>query len=184
MISLYSSLVALTLAATALAGPSTEAVDETMAGAEHCVIEVIDQLETGELIMSDPACFETFAAAMANASRGSVRVDPGTRGAEVFADASLSAALSTFTIGIHYDGYSGSGSSITVVGSACNGGYWNTPAAWDNRISSSWNGCHRLAHYDGPNKTGSYGSTWGTGSVHNVPSYINNKAESIRYSSS
>ncbi len=100
----------------------------------------------------------------------------------MFTNDAVMAAASTFTLGIHYDGYNGTGSSITVVGSSCSGGWWNTPSWFDNRISSSWNGCYRLRHYNKPNRGGMSGSTYGAGSVHNVPWWINNKAESVSYS--
>lgn len=67
------------------------------------------------------------------------------------------------------------------MGAGCTGGYWNTGLAWANRISSSWNGCYRLRHYDGPNKSGASGDTVGAGSTHNVPAAINNKTESVAY---
>lgn len=88
--------------------------------------------------------------------------------------------LSSFTLGIHFDGYNGSGSSITVVGASCTGGWWNTGSAWANRISSSWNGCYRLKHHDEPNRVGASESTTGSGRVHNL-SVLNNRAESVSY---
>jgi hypothetical protein len=67
-----------------------------------------------------------------------------------------------------------------VVGGSCSGGYWNTGSTWANRISSSWNGCYRLRHHDGPSKTGTYADTLGPG-THNLPSHMNNKTESVSY---
>jgi hypothetical protein len=60
---------------------------------------------------------------------------------------------STFIIGIHYDGLGFTGSSFSVVGSDCAGGWLNTPAGWNDRIRSTVNGCPRIRHYDGANLT-------------------------------
>jgi hypothetical protein len=160
----------------------------TAAGAEpadeHCVVEVVDQLESGEFVLSDPVCFVTFAEAAWYASSGVVILESDTTPSDLTHMPVIAGVLSTFTLGVHYDGYSGGGSSISVVGSSCSGGYWNTPPAWDNRISSTWNGCPRIKHHDLPNKGGSYASTYGVGSVHNVPARLDNRAESISYWSS
>ena len=156
--------------APASSGPAAE---ET-----HCVVEVVGVRAAGELVMSRPVCFETFAEAIGYASGGSVAVSAGS---EVFTNPEVGALLSTFTLGIHFDGYSGAGSSITVVGDSCVGGYWNTGAAWANRISSSYNGCYRVRHHDLANKGGSYGDTLGSGSTHNVPWWIDNRSESVSY---
>ncbi len=93
------------------------------------------------------------------------------------------AAVSSFTLGIHYDYSNGGGSSITVVGSSCTGGWWNTPSWFDNRESSSYNGCNRLKHWDYPNASGSYQSTWTVGQTDNL-TYMSNRVESVSYHSS
>ncbi len=158
---------AVPLLALALGTPTTAVTTDTEA--EHCVVVVVEQAADGELITTDPECFGTKSAALAYAEwQTAVRTPGGT-------------ALATFTLGTHYDGLSGTGSSISVVGSSCSGGHWNTPSSWDNRISSTRNGCNRVKHHDYPNKGGSYASTWGVGVLSNVPSYMNNRAESVSY---
>ena len=126
-------------------------------GESHCVVVVMGQEKSGELITTDPTCFGTERLARLWANSGlalattfDLRDDPIQ-------------ALLTFNLGIHYDGFNGTGSSISVVGSSCTGGWWNTPAAWDNRISSSFHGCAALRHYDLANKGGSFSSLpeWG-----------------------
>ena len=124
----------------------------------HCVVVVIGQEESGELITTDPVCF----------------------GIERLAQLQ---ELSSFTLGTHYDGFNGTGSSINIIGSSCTGGYWNTPSAWDNRISSSYHGCAALRHYDLPNKGGSVQLTTGAGTIKNL-STLNNRTESVSYSAS
>lgn len=124
----------------------------------HCVVVVVGQEKSGELVTTDPVCLETEGLA------------------------SL-LALATFNLGIHYDGLNGTGSSISVVGASCTGGWWNTPSAWDNRISSSYHGCAALRHYDLPNKGGSVQLTTGIGTIKNLTT-LNNRTESVSYSAS
>lgn len=146
----------------------------------HCVVFVIDQADDGEFITSKPTCFgnELFARTWA-------ALDPKGELAQTSGTGSLTGGLAalTFTLGTHYDGFGGSGSSITVVGGSCTGGYWNTPTSWDNRISSSYNGCAHLIHWDYPAKSGSSQSTYGSGTTDNL-SYMNNRTESVSYHSS
>jgi hypothetical protein len=149
----------------------------------HCVVRVLGERPSGEFIVTEPTCFSTFAAAMASASDGALSLPSRTAGDIPFRDARVASTLASFTLGIHYDGFGGTGSSISVVGSSCTGGWWNTPSSWRNRISSSYNGCTRLRHYDNPNTSGSYQDTYGAGTTDNLSS-LNNRAESVSYHSS
>jgi hypothetical protein len=136
----------------------------------HCVITVVAQDPSGNLRTEHLGCF----------------LDP-TEAQRVAADLSngrASLGLTSFTLGIHYDGTNGTGSSITIVGSSCGGGYWNTGPTWANRISSSYNGCQRLRHYDLPSATGASADTTGAGTTDNLPGALNNKTESVMYLSS
>lgn len=167
------------LAAVLLAGVPA------MAGAEgdvelHCLVVVVGEKASGELIVTTPDCYASFQEAMAVASGGLFSVEAAPSGEELFTDPEAGSLLASFTLGTHFDGLNGSGASISVVGGSCTGGYWNTGATWANRISSSWNGCYRLRHHDGPNKTGTYADTVGSG-THNLPFAMNNKAESVSY---
>lgn len=149
----------------------------------HCVVEVVAQTADGELLTGPADCYPTFAEAMAVASGGRLRLLAATPGSVVLTDEAIAESVSSFTLGIHYDGASGSGSSISVVGSSCAGGYWNTSSSWSNRITSSWNGCARLRHWDGPSKTGSYQDTSGVGTTDNLTT-MDNRTESVSYHSS
>lgn len=146
----------------------------------HCVVFVVDQESDGELITTDPECFadpldaEAWVTVGWQLAHGPEALFDGMGGVST---------LATFTLGRHYDGFNGSGSSIHVVGSSCTGGYWNTPSAWDNRISSSFNGCAHLRHWDGPNMSGSSESTYGGGTTDNL-TFMNNRTESVSYYSS
>lgn len=146
----------------------------------HCVVEVVGQEPSGEFIVTEPTCYSTFPQAVAAMSDGVLRLPPDSTGVLAFGDEGLATTLSSFTLGIHYDGLGGSGSSISVVGSSCTGGWWNTPSSWRNRISSTYNGCNQLRHYDNPNKSGSYETTWGSGSTDNLGP-LNNRTESVAY---
>lgn len=169
-----------TLLSAAVAG--TPASANPVATETHCVVTVVGQLHDGELILDEPRCHPSLAEALLDASGGTVRLDPGAPGSMLFGGSGVDEGLlASFTLGIHFDGINGSGSSISVVGSSCNGGWWNTGATWANRISSSWNGCYRLKHHDGPNKTGASESTLGIGATHNLSAALNNKAESVSY---
>ena len=173
--------------AIALLTPADVAVSSQpapMAGESHCVITTFGQRDDGRLITSDPECFDTFAGAMTEASQGTLRLPAGTSETVLFTDSSVAAAVSAFTLGIHFDGYSGTGSSLTVAGSSCTGGWWNTPSWFDNRISSSSNGCARLKHFDYPNVSGYLAATTGAGTTDNLPSGANNRTESVSYHSS
>lgn len=133
----------------------------------HCVLVVVAQDVSGELKTESRGCF--FLATEA-------QVAAELRGA--------GGELASFTLGIHYDGTNGTGSSITIVGSSCGGGYWNTGPTWANRISSSYNGCQRLRHHDLPSAAGASVDTTGAGTTDNLPALLNNKTESVTYLSS
>lgn len=143
------------------------------------MIFVVGVAENGQFKTSEPECFRTRGEASSWAALGLPLMS--STGTEL-SNGGV-AAMSTFTLGTHYDGFNGTGSSISVVGSSCTGGHWNTTPSWDNRISSSYNGCARLRHYDFPNKGGSAENTYGAGTTDNLGP-LNNKSESISYHSS
>jgi hypothetical protein len=158
---LHRTVFLLAVFALVLALPATAA---PAGGESHCVVEVIGQRLTGEFLLGPQRCFNHRWEAAAATSQGVV-------------------SFSSFVLGVHYDGANGTGSSISVMGSSCTGGWWNTGATWANRISSSYNGCGRLRHYDGPNKTGAWEDTTGVGTTDNL-GVMNNRTESVAYLSS
>jgi len=153
------------LCAAALVAPAAAAPDVE----DHCVVRVVDQLDSGELVVSEPDCYSTFDAAMA--AEG---VDAWGEGAS----ARVESAAATFTIGTHYDGAGFTGSSMSVVGSNCAGGWVNVASNWNNRISSTLNGCPRIRHYSGYSLTGSFESTLSPGG--NLGP-LNNQTSSLQY---
>ena len=130
----------------------------------HCVIEVTGQQPDGEFTTTPAQCYATQTEAL-----DSVGVQSG---------ASAFSATSTFVIGIHYDGFNWTGSSMTVVGSDCGGGWLNVSAAWNNRIRSTYNGCPRIRHFDGYNLTGAWEDTVSPGG--NL-TYMDRNTSSIQY---
>ena len=161
--------------------PAAVGVSRSAPGESHCVLRVLGQTADGELLLSPLECYQTLAAALEAASGRTVTLDPEFSGAQLLVEASLGQFELASTLGVHFDGLNGTGSSISISGAGCTGGYWNTGPSWANRISSSWNGCYRLRHHNLPSGSGSYGDTVGVGSTQNVPSSINNKAESVSY---
>ncbi len=135
---------------------------------EHCVVHVISTAPSGELLVGPASCYPTLEGAMTAED-----VDASGTGAS-----QRVSALATFTIGIHYDGGNFTGSSISVVGSNCSGGWLNLSATWNNRISSTEHGCPRIRHYSGTGLTGSSQTTVAPGG--NLTS-LNNITSSIQY---
>jgi hypothetical protein len=132
---------------------------------EHCAARVVGQKPSGEYILSPVTCRSSDAAAV-DAVSASTTVGYTTE-------------ATTFTIGTHFDGASFTGSSFSVVGSNCSGGWLNLSSTWDNRVSSTLNGCPVITHYDGDNLSGAAEYTFGAGG--NLIN-LNNKTNSIRYS--
>jgi hypothetical protein len=158
------------LVATVLGASTGAAEARDLEVDDQCVVHIVDQLPSGELLVSDPACYPSFAEAMQ--AEG---VDAWGTGASARA---TSMAAATFTIGTHYDGFGFTGASTSVVGSNCNGGWLNTSSAWNNRISSTKHGCPRIRHYNGQNLTGSSETTFSPGG--NLGP-LNNATSSIQY---
>jgi hypothetical protein len=143
----------------------------------HCVIEVIGIEQTGELITAEPVCFGTLAQALSSVGAD---VDPDATLTldDVTAQDLAPVAAASGPIGIHYDGSNRTGSSITVVGSDCAGGYLNLSSDWINRISSTLNLCPVVRFFDGYDKSGSSETTY-TSTV-NLFS-LNNASNSVQY---
>jgi len=172
----FGLVVTMVLGVVAAAGAAADPLAES-----HCVVRVVDELPSGELVTTSPECYSTLAAAVTAAAGGRYRAPAGLSGRDLFLDPSVGASVASFTLGIHFDGRYGTGSSISVVGSSCTGGWWNTGAVWANRISSSWNGCYPLRHHDLPNRSGSRVDTVGSQATHTLPSWMDNRTESVSY---
>lgn len=156
----------------AVAAPSAGAsVQPVAGGTRHCVVEVVGQAKDGEYLLSEPECYSDYATAMASIGLGSDVTTP--------ARAEAAAASVQSTLASHFDGAGYTGSSFSVSGVDCLGGYINMSAGWDNIVSStfSWM-CPRVRHWTGVNKTGSFQDTVPSG---NLSSPVNNAVSSIQY---
>ena len=160
--------VASTLAFTAVVAiGAASATDKTppttpTSAAPHCLTRVTGKSPSGELQLSTPACYATFATVLLKAGGGDGVV----------------ALSGDFIIGTHYDGANFTGASISVQGSDCYGGYINLTGWWANRVSSTINGCPQIDHYFWPNLGGPSEATTGFGG--NL-FWLNNLSESISY---
>ena len=178
-----STLLAATILATCIAVPAAAASQD-----EHCLITTEEPTRGTELVVVDVECFRTFAEVLTRVGASSEireRVsEPAQLTAEDMEDLSpgggdeKASAQSASIIGIHYDGASFSGSSFSVSGSNCSGGYLNVSSTWNNRVSSTANGCPTIRHYDGYNLIGTNQSTTGFGG--NL-TYMDNRTSSIQY---
>lgn len=137
----------------------------------HCVVTVIDQLKSGEYILSEEECFGSFDAAM-----DSVGLDIA---AEETSNQSQAAAAVQSTLAVHFDGANYTGASFSVVGVNCLGGYINlNGGSWDNRVSSTFGGiCPRIRHWSAANVSGVFQDTLNTGNL----TTLNNASTSIQY---
>jgi hypothetical protein len=143
----------------------------------HCVVQVVGQRASGELITSPMNCFDTFREAMAATGvPGATSLREGATSAELAAVNSTSSLSSI--IGTHYEFANNSGSSISVSGTTCTGGWTNLSASWQNRISSTANGCPRIRHFASANATGIWEDTTGAGGNLTL---LDNLADSIQY---
>jgi hypothetical protein len=154
MVGLSGAAVAAVTMVTPTAGGSEPRAALTKE--QHCVVRVIDKAADGELRTTAPVCSATRADAMRQ----------------------LGTEATDWPIGIHFDGPAYTGSSFTVVGADCTGGWLNLNAAWINRVSSTMNGCPRIRHFDGYNLVTPSETTLYPGA--NLLS-LNNKTNSIQY---
>lgn len=184
---------ALTVAAATTASASTLADG----GDSHCVAETGPIDAEGRLDVLSLSCFDDFDEVLAVLVAPEEMIDRvdhpseltdddmavlgppehDTAGERSAADETATAA-STFTLAIHYDGPSFSGPSFTVTGSDCAGGYLNMSSTWNNRITSTRNGCPTVVHYDGYNLVGTSQTTTGSGGT---LTYMDNRTSSAQY---
>jgi hypothetical protein len=123
---------------------------------EHCAVRVTGMDPDGQLRTTKPTCSADQSAALR----------------------AVRTAASDVPIGVHWDGPGLTGSSFTVIGSSCSGGWLNLNPLWTNRVSSTQNYCPVIRHYDGYNLTGAFEDSWYPGA--NL-GYLNNATNSIQY---
>lgn len=135
----------------ALGALPSSAAEDPQGPETHCVVEVTGQRPDGEYTTTRPVC-------------GRSRPNATT-------------PLASSTLAVHYSGPSFTGSTFTVTGSGCSGGWLNFPSQWTNVISSTWSYC-AVSHFDFFYLTGDVEVTY---SPANLGS-LNNRTNSARYS--
>ncbi|MCU1483298.1 MAG: hypothetical protein JWN67_44 [Actinomycetia bacterium] len=157
--------VSVLLAAVTLLGivvPTAGAAE----GEQHCYVRVIDKKASGELVTTEPSCYAT------TAQMQQAAYSPPTRLRQA-------STQSTFPLATHYDAANYGGSSTTVYGSDCLGGWLNTSAYWAANMASTRNGCARVKHFYYQNLGTPVWDTTGTGG--NLNSTLTNHAWSVQY---
>lgn len=166
------ALVALTIIVL-----STAAAPASAARSEHCAVRVLDKKPSGEFVTTPPECRASYSEALAAAGVANAgKLRAGAPSGEL--QGIRVQSTQSFVIGSHYDGFSLTGSSFSVVGDDCAGGWLNLSSSWKNRVSSTSNGCYEVKHWDGDNISGAWEAFFGAGG--NL-SGLNNKANSIQY---
>lgn len=142
--------------------------------AEHCVVEVTGQEADGRYLTTSPRCYGSYRSMLE-----SIDVRPRSDSEDATVLGAEAVAMST-PLATHYENFNGLGSSLTIYGIGCTGGYANLDVAWRNRISSTYGYCGTIRHYDLLNKGGiSEPTSWG---LANLLLGLNNKTESVQYS--
>ncbi len=176
-LAVFVAVIAATMGIGLVPAMAAETTSAT-AGEEHCVYSAVDRALDGELTLKEDACFGTYSAALTFATGLNVPAD--VPGSAMEYEGFQQTMGSTSTLAQHFDGYAGTGSSIIIRGSTCSA-YWNTSSSWDNRISSTYNGCYRTRHYDDPYLSGTNIAFFGALMLFNMSSWMNNRTESVRY---
>lgn len=109
----------------------------------HCAASLSpDPSGSGLLVPGDETCFQDADDAMEFALGGGP-------GAAAQAQAAAAGVVPDGLIAIHYELPGFRGASLALAGVDCaGGGVTLTGGVWDNRISSTANGCSQIEHYD------------------------------------
>jgi hypothetical protein len=169
-------VIAASAALIAIAIPVPASAQAQTSKSQSCVITVTGVDANNNFITEPMKCYDTFAASLR--SIGATvpdNVSPTT--------VNMSAVTATTSaIGIHYDASNGTGSALTVTGTGCTGGGLNVPIAWNDRISSTLNGCPTIQHFENTNYAGASLISYGSGSVTSFSgAYMDNRTSSIKY---
>lgn len=135
----------------ALGGFPSSAAEDPEGPEVHCVVEITGHRADGEYTTTTPACGRTRPNGM----------EP----------------LAGSTLAVHYSGPDFTGSTFTVTGSGCSGGWLNFPSQWTNVISSTWSYC-AVSHFDYFYLTGDVEVTYRPSNL----GLLNNRTNSARYS--
>jgi hypothetical protein len=168
-------LIAASATLVAVAIPVPASADAQTSKAQSCVLNItgMDEKKNYSYTMK---CYDDFASSLR--SVGAIVPDDVT---PLTVNMEAVTAMSS-TIGVHFDANNGTGANLTVSGSTCVGGGLNVPIAWNDRISSTLNGCGTIQHFENTNYAGASLTSYGSGSVTGFGSaYMNNRTSAIKY---
>jgi len=171
------------LAALAIAGtvPGIQAAAAQTPSEQHCVVEVVGQQPDGEFITTPAVCYPSFDQVLNYIATRTASTS--LRSSALIAAVTPEGRVSTsgtFILGTHYEYRNYGGSSFSVVGVDCAGGYLNlNNTAWNNRVSSTRNGCPIIRHWSEPYLQGNSSDLQWPGG--NLPSSMDNQTSSIQY---
>lgn len=167
---------ALVVAASGPATATASEPEETI----HCSTRLLTPAEVEAGVKSQITCSTSISDALA--AQG-LAVDPASS-PDSLGDGPVGTLDSSGLVAIHYDGAYASGSSLSVVGSVCDGGgiSFSSGDWWNDRISSTRHqACSTIKHWEHANYTGTAEITQnGSGYYSNLGS-TNNVVSSIRY---
>jgi hypothetical protein len=170
-------LIATIATMTAIAIPIPASADGETSKTQQCLMTITGKDASNMFKTTAEKCFNSYAEVLRAAGGENIADDITPAEAKnngVFALLSI--------IGVHFDANNGTGSSLTVNGSTCVGGGLNVPLAWNDRISSTLNGCPSIVHYENSNYVGSSIITYGSGSLTSLSgAYMDNRTSSILY---
>lgn len=165
-----------TLVAVAMPLPASAAIETSK---NHCLLTVIGKDANNTFHTAPERCFKTFEEVLKAA--GQADVQAGVTPLTLRLKASAQLATSSI-IGVHYDAANATGASLTVNGSTCVGGGLNVPLNWNDRISSTLNGCGTIQHFENTNYQNASFTTYGSGGWTSFTgAYLNNRTSSIKY---
>jgi hypothetical protein len=141
------------LGSSVVGGPPPIAAATSPGPDRHCVVAVEGRKESGELVVSSEQCGES-------SEVGRALVDAASS-----------------VIATHYTGLNFTGSSLTITGGGCGGGWLNLPSSWVNTISSTSSICD-VDHYDFFYRGGTSQRVWSPGG--NLTT-MDNRANSVQY---
>lgn len=142
------AVAAATVAAAAVAFPLAHAGAAAQPKTTNCSMSVIGQADDGELVTTAMSC-----------SAGPIAM-----------------AAASYPIAVHYKDPNFGGSTLTIYGDGCTGGWLNMPTGWNDVISSTISSCI-VDHYDGYFMLGNVQTL----SYGNLSYPLDNKTGSARY---
>lgn len=165
------------VSAMAPAGATTAAEGSVGDAPRFCSTRMLSPAELEAGVRSVITCYDDFAQSL-NAV-GIKGVSPTAR------PDTVSTNDGSGLVAVHYDGYNGTGSSLSVGGSTCEGGGISFGAGdwWNDRISSTRHqSCSQIKHWTDADYQGATQLTnAGSGGLANLNATLNDAVSSIKY---